>query len=133
MAVTYEHARQFLGRPVCAHCRGGKKYYGIVQNVTRRGVWLQPFRHGSLAIGKKSADVTTADRPGQIAAENVFLPFILPFVTLFALSPWYGYGWRGARPYGYGMPYGGYGGNGYGVPGPYGAYGYPGARPGFWF
>ncbi|GAX90235.1 hypothetical protein [Effusibacillus lacus] len=95
MAVTYQQAVQFMGQPVCAHCQGGVKHYGIVRKVTRDGIWLQPLPvRGALANGKeKDAKVTTADKPSSLEPESVYWGwgwapwFFLPFLTILALTP----------------------------------------------
>ncbi|TCS72324.1 hypothetical protein [Effusibacillus lacus] len=128
MAISYESAVRFLGQPVCAECHGGTKHYGIVREVNRKGIVLQPFpARGEFVRSRgKRIDAVTADRPDGVKAENVLLPFILPFITLFSLSP-YGYGTLGEFG---GNGYNGYNGNGF--PGPYGFFGFPRRRP-FWF
>ncbi|BCJ86711.1 hypothetical protein [Effusibacillus dendaii] len=126
LAVTYQEALRFLGKPVCAECKGHQKHYGIVQRVSRKGILLQPIPvHASANRKDSQVDFTTADRPAAMDAETVFLPFLLPLTTLFSLGAYggygtpYGYGY--GRPYGFGRPYG----YGYGAP-----YGYGG---GYWW
>ena len=98
MAVTYGAARQMIGRPCIARCHDGRQHVGIVRRVTRDGIYMQPIG-GQVSGTNDQSDITTADRAHDKEAENVFWPlFFLPFLTLAALSPWWGwggYGWRG--------------------------------------
>ncbi|BCJ86676.1 hypothetical protein [Effusibacillus dendaii] len=103
MAVTYEHARQFIGQPVIAHCQSGR-YYGIVHRVTRDGIWLQPLPQRGVPVNGSAAEqnAVTADQPDKTDFEQVYYPyygygyyrpfaplFFLPFFTLLALAPFF--------------------------------------------
>jgi hypothetical protein len=105
LAITPAHASQYVGRPVCAHCYG-RKHYGILQQVTQDGIYLQQMGGGAVVDGDKAkADFSTADRPEGANAENVFFGrLFLPFLALSALTPWWGFGGWG------GFGWGGYGG-----------------------
>lgn len=93
MPVTYQHAMQFVGRPVIAHLHDGKKHYGVIQNVTRDGIWLRPLpRRGTLVSSTSDdANIFTADQPEASQAEQVFWPavFFLPFLVLAFLAPFF--------------------------------------------
>jgi len=98
MAVTYHHAQQFIGQPVCCHCHDGK-HYGIVRSVTRDGIWLEslPARGAVVSGTSKELQVNTADQPDAVTGENVYYggygygynpgAFFLPFFALLALTP----------------------------------------------
>lgn len=102
MAISYQHAMQFHGRPVIAHCHDGARHHGIIRHVTRDGIWMQPLRGtGALASdNKKDNNMVTADKPKSVDGENVYFgglgfgfggfwpgAFFLPFLALAALSP----------------------------------------------
>ena len=120
MAITARQARRFLGQPVCVQGPGGKKYYGIVQEVTSTGIRLQPFGPKGPINGRsaKQVDATTADKPKGIQAEPAFLGWLLPLASLFALRPF-----RGGN--GFGNLFGRFGGN------PGGNEGNPGGTGGY--
>lgn len=104
MAVTYAAARQMIGRHCIAQLHDGRRHIGVVQRVTRDGIYMRPIRGGQVSGTSDLSDITTADRPHDMKAEKVFFPLLfLPFLALAALSPWWGWG-------GYGGYYGGYGG-----------------------
>ncbi|ARU61809.1 hypothetical protein CBW65_12795 [Tumebacillus avium] len=89
MAMSYQHARGYLGKTVVAHCHDGR-HIGVVRNVTRDGIWLERMG-GQVSAESNMLRVETADRAGQVDAQEVFWPLLfLPFATMFALSPWYG-------------------------------------------
>lgn len=93
MPVNYQYARQYLGQPVIAHCRGGVRHYGIVHNVTQDGIWLRPMPRGTTVSSEaEKVKAITADKPEDLKGETVFFgfaPFFLPFFTLLALSPFF--------------------------------------------
>lgn len=93
MAVSFHHARQFIGQSVCAHCVDGRRYYGIVREVTPHGIWMDIPERGALVGGNsEKAKVTTADHPELIEGETVqffFSRFFIPFFLLLALSPFF--------------------------------------------
>ncbi|TCP55516.1 hypothetical protein EV586_103169 [Tumebacillus sp. BK434] len=92
MAITYSHARGYLGKTVVAQCRDGR-HVGVVRNVTRDGIWLQRTG-GQVSAEPGMLNVETADRASQVDAQEVFWPLLfLPFFTLLALAPWYRYGY----------------------------------------
>lgn len=110
MPVLYPYARQFIGRIVCVYGHRGINYCGVVTEVTREGILLEPL---------------SARGPG-------FGRILIPFLMILAIAPLL-IGGTGLGNPGYGYPGYGYPGNGYpgyGYPGSgYPAYGYPGYEP----
>jgi hypothetical protein len=128
MSITYQQAKQYVGREVCVQCKGGKSHYGIIREVNPKGLMLQPIQRNTLAAGdRQGEDIGTADGIETVQGENVFFPFFfIPFLIALSLIPLaygsFGYG-NPYNRYGYGGNRFGYGGNRYGngkpYPGPY--------------
>lgn len=96
MSITYQFARRFEGKPVMAHCRDGRRYYGIISRVTPESVHLRPLPNRAVPVAHHSIDnaITTAEERGADQQLDII-----------ETGP--GYGYRGR---GFGGPGFGYGG-----------------------
>lgn len=110
MGVSYRQAKQFIGKPVIAYGRDGKRYAGIVDRVTHDTVWLTPITHhipSKTKTGKKEATFSV-DTKGKADADVIEARF--PFG---GFNPFGGGG--GFNPFGGGGNFNPFGGGG-GVP-----------------
>ncbi len=73
MPVSHAYARQFVGKQAIVECIGGKRYYGIVQDVTQREVIMQLVGPGAGYVSAKSKDlkVTKASKLGKAEVQQV--------------------------------------------------------------
>ncbi|WP_205672213.1 hypothetical protein [Ammoniphilus sp. YIM 78166] len=103
MPVSHAFARQFVGKQVIAECIGGRRYYGIVQDVTQREVIMQLVGPGAGYVSTKNKDLklTKASKPRKAEVEQVQWGY--PGVGYPGIGyPGIGYGYPG---YGAGLAY----------------------------
>ncbi|MGZ4107552.1 MAG: hypothetical protein ACXVDE_07120 [Tumebacillaceae bacterium] len=107
MAVTYQQARQHVGKPIAVHTVDGQRHFGMLQSVNQQGIVMRPMQMqgmqggmpGGRNVSAKDVEIKVnfADQPQAVEGEEVFFAaFALPFLALAALWPYYAY------PYGYG-------------------------------
>lgn len=64
MSISYSFARRFVGKPIMAYCRDGKRHYGIVQRVTPDSLHLMPvpYRGAPVSSHSQEINITTAEQ-----------------------------------------------------------------------
>jgi hypothetical protein len=93
MLAKYEQTKHLIGQSVCIDWKG-KSYYGIVREVSPKGIKLDPLNVSHLVNeDSKKLDVITADKPESINGELSqfgfgFRPFF-PFFSPFRISPFF--------------------------------------------
>lgn len=96
MSISYQIAKRFEGRPIMAHCRDGRRYYGLVSRVTPQSIYLQPlpYRGASVSNDSTEKEIIPAEDKGSKHME--------------VIETGLGYGPRGFGRPGYGYGYGGW-------------------------
>ncbi|GMA51479.1 hypothetical protein GCM10025857_28360 [Alicyclobacillus contaminans] len=97
----YPVACRMIGRPVIAHHISGRRYHGVLQSVTRQGIYLMPTTGSRLASASEAVSATLADNTAEesVNAAPVFAPAAffgfgaLTGLTLGALAFGPGYYW----------------------------------------
>lgn len=91
MAITYQHAMRFYGRPVIVYLRDGRRCCGYLRHVVGDGIYIEPMS-GVRPVSScdNQPKFTTADQAREIEIDPVFWGWLFfPFLALAALLPFF--------------------------------------------
>jgi len=102
MSISYSFARRFVGKPIMAYCRDGKRHYGIVQRVTPDSLHLMPvpYRGAPVLSHAQEINVTTAEQKEIPEIDIIQAGYPGGF---YGGASGYGYGYPGSWGWGAGL------------------------------